>query len=100
MKVLVAQSCLSLHDLMDYSQSPLSTGFPRQECWSGLPFPSPGNFSDPGIKPRSPALQADSLPPEPTGKPHTFLYAYISTKISLEECMKERGLEAYESFFN
>ena len=37
-------------------------GFPRQEYWSGLPFPSPGDLSDPGIEPRSTALQADSLP--------------------------------------
>ena len=44
-------------------------GFPRQEYWSGLPFPPPGDLSDPGIKPRSPTLQADSLPPEPPGKP-------------------------------
>ena len=38
----------------------LSMGFSRQECWSGLPFPSPGDLPDPGIEPRSPALQADS----------------------------------------
>ena len=44
-------------------------GFSRQEYWSGLPFPSPGDLPDPGIKPRSPALQADSLPSEPPGKP-------------------------------
>ena len=50
-------------------QAPLSMGFPRQEHWSGLPFPSPGDFSDPGIEPRSPALQADSLPFEPPGNP-------------------------------
>ena len=37
-------------------------GFPKQEYWSGLPFPSPGDPPDPGIEPRSPALQADSLP--------------------------------------
>ena len=43
-------------------QTPLSMGFSRQEYWSGLPFPSPGNLSNPGIKPGSPALQADSLP--------------------------------------
>ena len=43
-------------------QAPLSMGFPRQEYWSGLPFPSPGNLPDPGIQPVSPALQADSLP--------------------------------------
>ena len=39
-------------------------GFPRQEYWSRLPFPSPGDLSDPGIEPGSPALQADSLPTE------------------------------------
>ena len=42
-------------------QAPLSMGFSRQECWSGLPFPSPGDLPDPGVKPRSPALQADSF---------------------------------------
>ena len=41
----------------------------RQEYWSGLPFPSPGDLPNPGIKPRSPILQADSLPFEPPGKP-------------------------------
>ena len=44
-------------------------GFPRLEYWSGLLFPSPGDLPDPGIEPRSPALQADSLPAEPPGKP-------------------------------
>ena len=43
-------------------QAPLPMGFPRQEHWSGLPFPSPGDFPNPGIKPVSPALQVDSLP--------------------------------------
>ena len=46
-------------------QAPPSMGFPRQECWTGLPVPSPGDLPDPGIEPRSPALQADSLPSEP-----------------------------------
>ena len=46
-------------------QAPPSMGFSRQECWSGLPFPSPGNLPNPGIKPRSPTLQADALPSEP-----------------------------------
>ena len=49
-------------------QAPLSMGFPRQEYWSGLSFPSPGDLPDSGIKPKSPALQADSLPPEPPEK--------------------------------
>ena len=50
-------------------QTFLSMGFSRQEYWSGLPFPSPGDLPDPGIKPGSPALQADYLPSEPPGKP-------------------------------
>ena len=45
-------------------QAPLSMGFSRQEYWSGLSFPSPGDLPDPGIEPGSPALQADSLPTE------------------------------------
>ena len=50
-------------------QAPLSMEFSRQEYWSGLPFPFPGDLHDPGIKPRSSALQADSLASEPPGKP-------------------------------
>ena len=50
-------------------QAPLSMGFSRQEYWNGLPCPPPGDLPDPGIQPRSPALQADSLPSEPPGKP-------------------------------
>jgi len=46
-------------------------GFPRQEYWSGLLFPSPGDLRDPGIEPMSPALQANSLPTDPPGKPKT-----------------------------
>ena len=49
-------------------QVPLSMGFSKQEYWGGLPCPSPGDLPDPGIEPRSPALQADSLPSEPPGK--------------------------------
>ena len=45
----------------------LSMGFFKQEYWSGLPFPSPGDLPNGGIEPRSPALQADSLPSEPPG---------------------------------
>ena len=48
-------------------QAPLSMGFSRQEYWSGLPFPSPGDLPDPGIEPWSPTLLADSLPFEPQG---------------------------------
>ena len=50
-------------------QAPPSTEFSRQNYWSGLPFPSPGDLTDPRIKPRSSALQADALPSELTRKP-------------------------------
>ena len=50
-------------------QALLSMEFSRQEYWSGLPFPSPGDLPDPGIEPRSHALQTNSLPSEPPGKP-------------------------------
>ena len=50
-------------------QAPLSMGFSRQEYWSGLPFPSPGDLPDPGIKPGSPTLEADALISEPPAKP-------------------------------
>ena len=50
-------------------QAPPSMGFSRQECWSGFPFPSPGDLPDPGIEPGSPTLQADALPSETPGKP-------------------------------
>ena len=62
---VVAKSCPTLVTPWTVArQVPLSMGFSRQEYWSGLPFPSPGDCPDPGIEPRSPALQADSLPTE------------------------------------
>ena len=51
-------------------QAPLSMGFSRQEYWSGLPLPSPGDLPDPGIEWESPALEADSLLSGPPGKPN------------------------------
>ena len=54
-------------------QAPLSMGFSKQEYWSGLPFPSPGDLPDPGIKSGSPAWQADFLPSKPPGKPLMIL---------------------------
>ena len=50
-------------------QAPLSMAFPRQEYWGGLPLPSPGDLAHPEMEPRPAALQADSLPSEPAGKP-------------------------------
>ena len=59
---LVAKSCPTRATPWTVAhQAPLSMEFSRQEYWSGLPFPSPGDLPDPGIKSRSPALQADSL---------------------------------------
>ena len=54
-------------------KAPLSMEFSRQEYWSGLPFPSPGDLPDPGIQPGSPALQADALPSEPSGNPLLYI---------------------------
>ena len=54
-------------------QAPLSVRFSRQEDWSGLPFPSPGDPPNPEIEPWSPALEADALTSEPPGKPRALL---------------------------
>ena len=65
-------SCVSLCNPMHWTvarQAPPSTGFSSQEYRSGLPFPFPGDLPDPGIEPRSLALQADALTSEPPGKP-------------------------------
>ena len=73
---LVAKSCPTLATPWTVAcQIPLSTGFSSQEYWSELPFPSPGDLTNPGIERWSPALQADSLPTELQGKPymgHTY----------------------------
>ena len=65
------QSCLTLCDPMDYiaCQAPLSKGFSKQEYWSGLPFPSPGEFLDPGITPISPTLAGRIFTAQLPGKP-------------------------------
>ena len=69
-----SESCTVVLDILwppwtTAHQAPLSMEFSRQEYWSGLPFLSSRDLSNPGIKPRSSTLQADSLPPEPQGKP-------------------------------
>ena len=67
---LFAKSCPTLVTPWTVAlQAPLSMGFSKQEYWSGLPFSSPGDLPNPGIAPRSPALQADFLPTELQGKP-------------------------------
>ena len=74
---MVCAQLLSLVQLFEIPwtvarQAPLSMGFSRQEYWSGLPFPSPEDLPNPGIKPGSPALQADSLPFELQGRPKSL----------------------------
>ena len=67
--MLAAQLCPTLWGFLNCSlPGYLSTGFGRQEYWTGLPFPSTGDLPDPGIEPGSQALQADSLPSEPSWK--------------------------------
>ena len=68
-------------------QAPLSMRFSRQRYWSGLPFPSPGDLSNPGIKPMSPALQADYLPTELQGKPiNNAMFSIRNAPISDNQC--------------
>ena len=57
-------------------QAPPSIDVSRQEYWSGLPFPSPGDLPDPGVEPTSPALQSDALPSESPGKPYATKIKY------------------------
>ena len=64
-------------------------GFSRQEYWSGLPFPSPGDLPDPGIKPRFPALQADALTSEPPGKPFAILKSTITLLLGSIYCYSQ-----------
>ena len=72
-KVLVTQLCPTLCDPI-YCSLPSSSvhGILQARYWSGLPFPSSGDLPDPGIDPRSPALQADFLPSESSGKPECY----------------------------
>ena len=67
-------------------QAPLSMGFSRQEYWTGLPFPSPGDLPDSGIKPRSPALQAGSLLSEPPEKPMNTLNSWFPNCFTIFCC--------------
>ena len=73
---------------MDCSSAGSSNhGFPRQEYWSGLPFPSLGDVPDPGIEPRSPVLQAEYLPSKQSKKPTTWGVAYyFANCVDLRKC--------------
>ena len=98
---LVAQLCLALGDPLGYyiildvgCQAPLSLGFSRQEYWSGLPLPSPGELPDPGNEPTSftPNLnwQMGSLPLVPPGKPYGYAAA---TEAAYPSCPRAHGLQ-------
>ena len=64
-------------------QAPPSMGFSRQEYWSGVPFPSPGDIPVPGIEPGSPALWADDLPSEPPAKPRVYICVCVCVCICI-----------------
>ena len=69
-------------------------GFSREECWSGLPFPSPGDLPNPEVQPRPPTLQVDSLPAEQPGKPtYTHIPAYKFASLVAQLC-KESSCNA------
>ena len=68
-------------------QAPLSMGFSRQEYWSGLPCPPPGDLPNQRIEPMSPALQADSFLSEPAGKPESFLEVEIILTLYLQSIL-------------
>ena len=61
--------------------------FSKQEFWSGLSFPSPGDLPDPGIEPRSLALWADALPSEPPGNAQAYNYVFTYTQIYMYTCL-------------
>ena len=63
-------------------QAPRSMGFSRQEYWSGLPFPSPGDLPNPGIEPGSPALQTDTLPSEPLGSLSLLQWIFLTQELN------------------
>ena len=73
---------LQPHGLVAH-QAPLFMGFPKQEYWSGLPFPPPGDFPNPGIKPPSSALAGIFFTTEPPGKPTEFGYGHVKIEINL-----------------
>ena len=77
----VVQSCLTLYNpLWTVAHwAPLSMGFSKQESWSGLPCPPPGDLPNPRIEPGSSVLQCNSLPLSHQGKPYIYIYIYIYT---------------------
>ena len=87
----VTQSCPTLATPWIVARKvPLSMGFSRQECWRGLPFPSPGDLPDPGIEPMSPALQADSLLNLPAMQDATSTGCHFNTALWSRQRAPER----------
>ena len=88
-------------------QAPPSKGFSSQECWSGLPFPSPGEIPDAGIEPGFPTFQADALTSEPPGKHTKEYYSAIKRKlltqtktwVSLKNIMLSKRSQAQRSVY-
>ena len=72
-------------------------GFPRQEYWSGLPFPSPGNLPTAGIKPTSPALAGEFFTTEPPGKP---LFTYLPACISYSSSAGQNPIKLLTTYPN
>ena len=72
-------------------------GFSRQECWSGLPFPSPGDLPDPGMEPRSPALHADTLTSEPPRKPKMAIVSLYQSTVTLNINVSNPLIERHKS---
>ena len=83
---VITKSCLTLATPLTIAhQVPLPMGFPRQEYWSGLPFPSPGDIPDPEIEPKSPALACKFFTTEPPGKPiNRWILPFATIQINHE----------------
>jgi len=91
--VLVSQSCLTVCDLWNAAhQATLSIGFSRQEYWSGLLFPPPGDLPNPGIKSRSLVLQMDSLPSESWRRRLPYMILYIENPKDFTKNMRTNTL--------
>ena len=91
---LIAKPCLT-HNPKVAHQAPLSMRFLRQEYWSGLLFPSPGDLPDPGIEPVSPALQADSSTYWVTSEAHVCVCVYVYTHICIYTSLSIHPLMEY-----
>ena len=96
---LVTKSRATLCYPMDYSpQAPLSMGFPMQKYWSGLPFPSPGDRPNPGIKPVSPVLAARFFSTEPPGKPSSTTHHVYFFQSAMPVFLPSQNLHLFIMF--